>query len=123
MSVRAGAMPVVPTATMAAALLVLVNVFAALPWGAANAAIAEAMPARLRGQGSAVYQLVVNLVSGIVGPTSVALLTDHVFGDPAAVRWSLAIVVVVGMTTTLALLGSSRRAFSVTVEDAARQSA
>lgn len=119
----AGAMPVVPTATMAAALLVLVNVFAALPWGAANAAIAEAMPARLRGQGSAVYQLVVNLVSGIVGPTSVALLTDHVFGDPAAVRWSLAIVVVVGMTTTLALLGSSRRAFSVTVEDAARQSA
>lgn len=119
----AGAMTMVPTATIAAALLVVVNLFAALPWGAANAAIAEAMPARLRGQGSAVYQLVVNLVSGILGPTSVALLTDHVFGDPTAIRWSLAIVIVVGMTTTLALLGSSRRAFAVTVEEAARQSA
>lgn len=121
MLVCAGAYTMVPSATIAAALLVPVNIFAALPWGAANAAIAEAMPARLRGQGSAVYQLVVNLVSGILGPTSVALLTDHVFGDPAAVRFSLALTAVVGMTITLVLLGSSRRAFAVTVEDAARQ--
>ncbi|MCA0376636.1 MAG: MFS transporter [Gemmatimonadetes bacterium] len=111
----AGLYPAVPSATIAAALLVPVNIFAALPWGAANAAIAEAMPASLRGQGSAVYQLVVNLVAGALGPTAVAVLTDQVFGDPAAVRWSLMTTTVVGMTLTLLLLGSARRAFVRTV--------
>jgi MFS family permease len=98
-----------------AVLLVPVNVFAAMPWGAANAAIAEAMPPRMRGQGSAIYQLVVNLVSGALGPTAVALLTDRVFGDPQALRWSLAITTVAGMSIALALLAWARPAFVTTV--------
>jgi len=119
MLVCAGLYPIVPSATVAAALLVPVNVFAALPWGAANAAIAEAMPARLRGQGSAIYQLVVNLVSGALGPTAVAVLTDRVFGDPLAIRWSLSLSAVVGMTITLALLAWARPAYRATVAAAA----
>jgi MFS family permease len=96
-------------------------VFAALPWGAANAAIAEAMPARLRGQGSAVYQLVVNLLSGALGPTAVALLTDHIFRDPDGVRWSISLNSVVGMTITLALLAWARPAYRTTVAAAAAE--
>jgi MFS family permease len=115
MLVCAGSYPVVPSATLAAALLVPVNLFAAMPWGAANAAVAEAMPAMLRGQGSALYQLVQNLVSGAVGPAAVALLTDRLFGDPGAVRWSLSVVAVVGMTATLLLLGWGRSAYQRTV--------
>jgi MFS family permease len=115
MLVCAGLYPAVPSATLAAALLVPVNIFAALPWGAANAAIAEAMPPRLRGQGSAIYQLVVNLVSGALGPTAVALLTDNVFRDPLAVRWSLMTTTIVGMTITIALLGWGRAAYVRTV--------
>lgn len=115
MLVCAGSYPVVPSATVAAALLVPVNLFAAMPWGAANAAVAEAMPATLRGQGSALYQLVQNLVSGAVGPAAVAILTDRVFRDPAAVRWSLAAVAVVGMSVTLLLLGWGRTAYQRTV--------
>jgi MFS family permease len=115
MLVCAGSYPVVPSATVAAALLVPVNLFAAMPWGAANAAVAEAMPATLRGQGSALYQLVQNLLSGAIGPAAVALLTDRVFDDPGAVRWSLAVVAVVGMTVTLLLLGWGRTAFQRTV--------
>ena len=111
----AGLYPVVPSATLVAVLLVPVNVFAAMPWGAANAAIAEAMPPRMRGQGSAIYQLVVNLVSGALGPTAVALLTDRVFGDPQALRWSLAITTVAGMSIALALLAWARPAFVTTV--------
>jgi hypothetical protein len=65
MIVFAGLYPVVPSATLAAALLVPVNLFAALPWGAANAAIAEAMPSRMRGQGSAIFQLMVGLAGGM----------------------------------------------------------
>jgi MFS family permease len=117
----AGLYPVVPNAMVVAALLVPVNLFAAMPWGAANAAIAEAMPPRMRGQGSAIYQLVVNLVSGALGPTAVALLTDRVFGDPLALRWSLAITTVVGMTIAAALLGWARPAFVRTVQNAQLQ--
>jgi MFS family permease len=115
MLVVAGLYPLVPSATLVAVLLVPVNVFAAMPWGAANAAIAEAMPPRMRGQGSAVYQLVVNLVSGALGPTAVALLTDRVFGDPQALRWSLAITTVVGMSIAAALLAWGRAGFVRTV--------
>lgn len=115
MLVFASLYPVVPSAMLAAALLIPVNLFAAMPWGAANAAVAEAMPARMRGQGSAVYQLVVNLVSGALGPTAVALLTDRVFNDPLALRWSLALTTVAGMTTALLLLGWGRASFIRTV--------
>ncbi len=111
----AGLYPLVPSATMAAVLLVPVNLFAAMPWGAANAAVAEALPSRMRGQGSAVYFLVVNLFAGAFGPTAVALLTDHVFGDPAALRWSLAVCTVVGMSLTITLLGFGRAAYRATV--------
>ncbi len=107
--------PIVPSATVAAALLIPVNIFAALPWGAANAAIADAMPSRMRGQGSALYQLVVNLLSGALGPTAVALLTDKVFGNETSLRWSLVVCTVVGMTLTIALLSWARPAFRKTV--------
>ncbi|WP_310568580.1 MFS transporter [Gemmatimonas sp.] len=116
MLIFAGLYPLVPSAIFAAALLVPVNIFAAMPWGAANAAIAEAMPPRMRGQGSAVYQLVVNLMAGVLGPTAVALLTDKVFRDPLALRYSLSLSAVVGMTLAIALLAWGRPAFRVTVQ-------
>ena len=115
MLVCAGLYPLVPSATVAAALLVPVNIFAALPWGAANAAIAQAMPSRMRGQGSALYQLIVNLIAGALGPTAVALLTDRVFGNELALRWSLSICAVVGMTMAIILLAIARPAFRATV--------
>lgn len=115
MLVSAGLYPLVPSVALVVPLLVAVNVFAALPWGAASAAVAEVMPPRMRGQGSAVYQLIVNLVAGVLGPTAVAVLTDRVFADPLAIRYSLSILAVVGMTLVLALLGWARPAFIRTV--------
>jgi MFS family permease len=116
MLVCAGLYPLVPQIPLVVALLVAVNVFAALPWGAASAAVAEAMPPRMRGQGSAVYQLIVNLVAGVLGPTGVALLTDRVFGDPLAIRFSLSILAIVCMSLTLALLAWARPAYVRTVQ-------
>lgn len=115
MAVFAGLYPAVPSAMVAAVLLIPVNLFAAMPWGAANAAIAEAMPARLRGQGSAIYQLVVNLVSGVLGPTAVALVTDRVFGDERMLRWSLVIASIGGMMLASALMLYARAAYVATV--------
>ncbi len=116
MLIFAGLYPIVPSPLLAAALLVPVNIFAAMPWGAANAAVAEAMPPRMRGQGSAMYQLVVNLLSGALGPTAVALLTDKVFRDPLAIRYSLSLSAVFGMSLAIALLAWGRPAFSATVQ-------
>jgi MFS family permease len=120
MIVCAGAFPLVPSARMAAALLVPVNLFAALPWGPASAAIAEVMPERMRAQGAALSLLAVNLISGVLGPTAVALLSDRVFGGPPGLRYALATVTVIGMLIASGLLHAARRGFRSAI---ARQSA
>src|ERR1043166_8519601 len=111
MLVAATAFPLMPTASLAVACLAVVNVFAALPWGAAQGAAAEIIPASLRAQGVALYFLIFNLVSFSLGPSSVAWLTEYVFHDEHAVRYSLAIVNVIGMTTALVLFAVSRPAY------------
>lgn len=111
----AGVYPAVGSAKLALALIIPVNIFAAMPWGAASVAMAEVMPSHMRGQGTAIYQLVLNLVAGILGPTSVALLTDYVFRDEAALRWSLVTCTLVGMTLTIAILSWGRAAYRKTV--------
>ncbi|MEP6779064.1 MAG: MFS transporter [Gemmatimonadaceae bacterium] len=115
MIVTAGVFPVVSSPIVAAALIIPVNIFAAMPWGAANVAIAEVMPPRLRGQGASLFYLVINLMAGILGPTSVALITNRVFHDDNALRWSLSICTVVGMTIAIALLSFGRPAYRATV--------
>ena len=119
MILSAGTYPLVASATVAAGLIAIVNVFAAMPWGAANAAVADALPSHLRGQGTALYLLVVNLFAGLVGPTGVAMLTDRVFHDSAGLRYSLAICSVAGMTATMAILGAGRAAYRRHVESIA----
>ena len=104
MLVSASAYPLMPSATLAVVWLAIVNFFAAFPWGPASAAAAEIVPPSIRTQGAALYFFLLSLVSGTLGPTAVAFLTDHVFGDPLAVRYSLALVNVIGMVATIALL-------------------
>jgi len=115
MLISATAYPFMPTAALAVAWLVPVNFFAAFPWGAANAAAAEIVPASMRAQGAAVYFFVLSLVSSTLGPTVVALITDHVFHADAAVGWSLAITNVVGMAAAIALFIYGMPAYRRTV--------
>jgi MFS family permease len=115
MLVFATLFPLMPTPALAVAALAIVNVFAALPWGAANAAAAEMTPTPLRAQGAALYFFLLNLVSGILGPTSVALFTDHVFGE-AEIRRSLVAVNVIGMLTAIVLLSVGLAAYRRTLE-------
>jgi len=68
-------------------------------------AAAEMAPPNLRAQGAALYFFVSSLLSGTLGPTSVALLTDHVFGRDG-VRYSLATNTAIGMTIALALFAA-----------------
>jgi len=81
-----------PTAELAMLAMVPAIFALGMPFGAAPAAIQEIVPPRMRGQASAVYLLIANLVGLGIGPTAVALVTDYVFQDDKAVRWSLLIV-------------------------------
>ena len=54
--------------------------------------VQEMMPNQMRGQASAVYLFVVNLVGLAFGPQILALLTDYVFADESKVHYSLVVV-------------------------------
>jgi MFS family permease len=111
MIVSASAYPLMPTPSLAVFWLVIVNFFAAFPWGPASAAVAEIVPPSIRTQGAALYFFVVSLLSGTLGPTAVAFFTDHVFHDPLALRYSLVVVNVLGMSSAITLLLAGLPAF------------
>lgn len=69
------------------------------------------VPDRMRGQVSALYFLIVNLVGATLGPTVIALLTDDVFGAPSQLRYAIALTSIAVTALSLALLLSSRRDF------------
>ncbi|MDG1581266.1 MFS transporter [Pseudomonas sp. GOM6] len=92
--------PLMPNALWATVLLAPTIFCLSMPFGVAPAAIQEIMPNSMRGQASAIYLFVITLFGLGLGPTAVALVTDYVFADDNALRYSLLIV------TTLAVFGS-----------------
>jgi MFS family permease len=90
-----------------AAILLAPAVFAlAMPFGAAPSAIQEIVPNPMRGQTTAVYLFLVNLIGLGVGPTAVAMVTDYVFADDLAVRWSILIVGSLASLAAIAFLAA-----------------
>lgn len=80
------------------AALIVTNIAAAAPFGAAAAAMQEMSPSTMRGQAAAVLGILLNFVGGSLGPTAVGLLNDRVFRDPAKVALSLLVMTLVGRT-------------------------
>lgn len=78
------------------AALIVTNVVAAAPFGAAAAAMAEMSPSAMRGQAAALLVFLLNFVGLGLGPPAVALVTDNVFRDPAKVGLSLLVVTLIG---------------------------
>lgn len=103
--------PLMPTGFLAAALLVPFAFFIAWPFGVAIAALQQMMPNEMRGQASAVYLFVLNLVGLGLGPTAVAAATDYLFRDDAAVRFALVLVAVPAHLGAVALLWMGLRPF------------
>ncbi len=82
-------LPFAPGGALAFALWVPMTFAAAMPWGAAAAAVQEAVPNQMRGQAAAIFLFVINLVGLGLGPQILPLLTDHVFRDETQIHWSL----------------------------------
>lgn len=81
--------------TMALALFAPAMFIFTMPGGLAIAAIQQAVSSAVRGRASAAYYLVLGIVGLALGPLTVALLTDHLFQNPAAVGRSLAVTAMI----------------------------
>lgn len=95
---------VMPSGGLAAAAFIPLGVLAAVPFGVGAAAVQQLVPATMRGQITAVYLFMINLIGLGLGPTAVALVTDQVFHDPRAVNLSLLVVAAPAYIAAAALL-------------------
>ena len=81
------------------------------------AAIQNCVPAEYRGVGMALLTFCTTLLGLGCGPTVVALITDHVFGNPASVGFSIAVTAVpAGVIALVLFLLASRHAESRPVQ-------
>ncbi len=93
--------PMIDNPLIAVCMLPFPCFFVAFPFGAATAAIQDIMPNQARGLASAVYLFFINIIALGFGPTAVALLTDYIFQDEGAIRYSLAMVTLLGSMISL----------------------
>jgi MFS family permease len=107
--------PLMDTAFWASMLLAPAVFCLSMPFGVAPAAIQEIMPNSMRGQASAIYLFVITLIGLGVGPTAVALVTDFVFADDNALRYSLLIVTTLAVLMSIILLAKSLKPYRESV--------
>ncbi len=96
------AFPLVASPALALALAGVFTFLQAAASSVAPAALQDIVPSRMRGLGSALALTVTTLLGLGLGPTLVALVTDHVFADKAMLRWSLAVVVPLMLVSAIA---------------------
>jgi MFS family permease len=103
--------PLMPTAGGALGMLAPAIFLSMMPYPCAGTAIQLIVPNRARAQVTAIYVTLTTLIGLVVGPLVVGLMTDHVFHDPAQIRYSLAIVVGIAAPTMFLLLLSAFRPY------------
>lgn len=92
MLIASTALPLMPTPELALMMFAPHILGAAGITAAGGAALMLVTPNQLRGQATALYYFVISLAGLTLGPTSIALFTDYVFRDEAALRYSMAII-------------------------------
>lgn len=83
--------PLMPTAELAVAMIALNTFVGSFGPGPQNAALQTITPNPMRGQVTALYLAVFNLIGFGLGPLFVALLTDYVFGSESLLPYSMAL--------------------------------
>jgi len=100
-----------PSANWATIWLVPGCIMAAAPFGVSAAAIQQMMPNPMRGQASAVYLFIINIIGLGLGPTAVAACTQYLFRRDDAVNYSLLVVHLVALSLAAALLAGGLKPF------------
>jgi MFS family permease len=96
--------PLMPTAAWATLWLIPAFFFRGASTGVAMAALQEMLPNAMRAQATALYIAAINIISLGLGPTLIALSTDFIFQDLAALRYSLALIAPGLLLATIASL-------------------
>jgi MFS family permease len=92
MLIASTALPLMPTPELALMMLAPHVLGAAGITAAGGAALMLITPNQLRAQTTAMYYFIISLAGLTLGPFSVAFMTDFVFRDESALRYSMAIV-------------------------------
>lgn len=111
-------MALTPSLTLSLAAMVISMLVGTIHGGAAGSALQLIAPSHLRARLAALYFLVVTLLGLGIGPTAIALITDRVFGDDNALRYSIAIVTAVALPLSTIILSLGLKAFAQSVERA-----
>jgi len=86
------ALPFADSVGSTLAIAGLINLFYALPYAVAGAALQISTPNRMRGIAVSIYYFLVSVFGLGIAPSVIAFVTEHILGDPAKVGISLAIV-------------------------------
>ena len=110
--------PLMPSETLVYVAFGVVQFVAGAPVGVAAASIQLITPNRMRGQVTAFYLLIVNLVGAGLGPMIIAFFTDYVFMSDQKLGLSLAMFGAIFGPLALLLLWSCRKMYAAEVAQA-----
>lgn len=97
--------------TTAKLLLIPLNIFHALPFGAAPAALVDLAPPRMRGQLTALFFFAINVIGFTLGPVAVGQFTDRVYGV-SGVGYSILTVAAIFLPVAAVLLAIGSRVYA-----------
>jgi MFS family permease len=109
------AFPLMPTAFLSNLMIGLSGFCISFGIGPQNAALQVITPGEMRGQITALFLFVFNIVGFGLGATIVALFTQYVFGSEALLRYSLATTVAVLAPVAILILASGLKAYGKSV--------
>jgi MFS family permease len=108
--------PMMSDAAWVTVFLIPAAFLASAPFGVAPAAIQQIMPNEMRGQASAVYLFVVNLIGLGIGPTAVAVTTQVIFRDDNMIHYSLLVVGTLAHIVSTLLLWCGLKPFNQSLD-------
>lgn len=112
--------PLMPTGTSAFIILAINTMGIAMTSAAAPTAILNITPGEIRGQVTALYYMFISITGLLLGPTTIGLLSDFVFGE-AQIRYAAALVPVIFGLPLLFFIRSTQRRYQAEVNSQEQQ--
>ncbi len=84
--------PLMPTPELAVVMLIPASIGPAMTTATGASSLMMITPNQMRGQFSALYLFVINILGLTIGPTAVAVVTDYVFKNESALHYSIVLV-------------------------------
>jgi hypothetical protein len=111
LTISAGSAPLWPTLGETYAACAVMFAWQAAWMGVAISAIQLAVPNQMRATLTSMLLFCTNILGLTLGPSGVAVLTQFVFHDPLALRYSISIVSVIAGLLAVGAMASSLRNF------------